>query len=92
MWNVGIRQLKDRDLSRAIRRAQHGETILVTDRGVPVAKIVPVELTGPPPAIAELVERGEIEYRAPIWDHLAEPIDMLPGRKAVADYVRDQRR
>lgn len=38
---VGIRELRE-DLSRAIRRVRGGETLEVTDRGQPVARIVPV--------------------------------------------------
>jgi len=37
---VGIRELRA-DLSRLIRRVQEGEEIVVTDRGKPVARIVP---------------------------------------------------
>jgi prevent-host-death family protein len=38
---VGIRELRA-DLSRYIRRVHDGEDIVVTDRGVPVARIVPM--------------------------------------------------
>jgi len=37
---VGIRELRA-DLSRLIKRVQEGEEIVVTDRGKPVARIVP---------------------------------------------------
>ena len=92
MWRVGIRDLKNRHLSRAIRRARQGEEIIVTDRGVPVVKIVAVDADGPPVEIAELVRANLIEYRAPVWDGLGEPVPMLPGEKTAADYVREQRR
>src|SRR5436305_1727343 len=81
MWKVGIRELKNRHLSRAVRRARQGEEIIVTDRGVPVAKIVPVGAGGPPAQIAELVQAKLIEYRAPVWEELGEPVSMLPGRE-----------
>lgn len=38
---VGIRELKD-NASAVIRRVAAGETIMVTDRGRPVARIVPL--------------------------------------------------
>ena len=38
---VGIRELKGR-LSEYLRRVRAGETVLVTDRGQPVGRIVPV--------------------------------------------------
>jgi len=39
--NVGVRELRNQT-SAVLRRAQNGETITVTDRGVPVALLVPV--------------------------------------------------
>lgn len=39
--NVGVRELKNQT-SAVLRRARHGETITVTDRGLPVALLVPV--------------------------------------------------
>jgi prevent-host-death family protein len=41
MFQIGIRELRE-GLSRALRRVRAGETIEVTDRGRPVARIVPV--------------------------------------------------
>ena len=40
MENVGIRELKAK-LSSYVERAKNGETITVTDRGTPVARLVP---------------------------------------------------
>jgi prevent-host-death family protein len=39
--NVGVRELKNQT-SAVLRRARHGETITVTDRGLPVALLMPV--------------------------------------------------
>lgn len=39
---VGIRELRG-DLSRFVKRVRKGEEIVVTDRGRPVARLVPVE-------------------------------------------------
>jgi prevent-host-death family protein len=38
---VGIRELKSR-LSEYLRRVRAGETVIITDRGEPVGRIVPV--------------------------------------------------
>ncbi len=38
--NVGIREVKNR-LSEYLRQVKRGETIIITERNVPVAKIVP---------------------------------------------------
>jgi prevent-host-death family protein len=42
MKKVGIRKLKNR-LSKYLAQARKGTTIVVTDRGEPVAKIIPIE-------------------------------------------------
>jgi prevent-host-death family protein len=92
MWKVGIRELKDRHLSRAIRRARLAEEVIVTDHGVPVAKIVPIQVVGAAPEVADLIRRGLTEYRPPSWAELGPPVAMEPGEKSGVDYVREQRR
>lgn len=88
---LGVRALKGGELSRAIKRARRGEVVVVTDRGRPVARIVPFEPTGVPAPIADLVRNGGIEYRAPLLDGV-EPVAMTAGEKTAADYVAEQRR
>ena len=48
MTRVGIRKLKNR-LSKYVARARKGQTIVVTDRGEPVAKLGPVASSAEPP-------------------------------------------
>lgn len=52
--NVGVRELKQH-LSEYLHRVAEGETLQVTDRGVPVALIAPI--VGPDP-LARAVEEG----------------------------------
>jgi len=40
--NIGLRELKAR-LSETMRRVKAGQTIIITDHGRPVGKIVPVD-------------------------------------------------
>jgi len=87
----GIRKLKGGELSRAIHRARVGEDVVVTDRGKPVARIVPFEAVGVPTGIAGLVTAGGLEYRVPILEDMA-PVPMEPGDKTAVDYVLEQRR
>jgi prevent-host-death family protein len=54
MTEVGIRELRA-SLRRWLRRARAGEEIVVTERGRPVAKIVPATWED---ALARLVEAG----------------------------------
>lgn len=54
--NVGVRELKQH-LSEYLRRVGAGETVQVTDRGVPVALLVPVSSGDP---LARGVDEGWI--------------------------------
>ncbi|MGC2191960.1 MAG: type II toxin-antitoxin system prevent-host-death family antitoxin [Candidatus Dormiibacterota bacterium] len=87
----GIRQLKDGNLSGAIRRARQGEEIVVTDRGRPVAKIVPYSHRQLPATVAGLIASRRMELRIPIFEGVS-PIPLSPGSKSPGEYVKDQRR
>jgi prevent-host-death family protein len=50
---VGIRALKQ-NASEIVRRAERGETLTITDRGRPVARLVPIVRT----TLQQLVESG----------------------------------
>jgi prevent-host-death family protein len=55
--DVGIRELKAK-LSEHVQRASDGETIVVTDRGRPVARLVPYDTSS---AVERGIEQGWIE-------------------------------
>ena len=88
---IGIRQLKDGELSRAVRRASHGEEVVITDHGRPVARIVPFATGGLPERIERLVAEGRLEVRTPLLDGVV-PVALSPGDKTMVDYVAEQRR
>ncbi len=52
MRNVGLKTLKNK-LSEYVRAAAGGETVVITDRGRPVAELVP-----PRPQPESVIERG----------------------------------
>lgn len=56
---LGVRQLRDR-LTMYLRRVREGESLLVVDRGVPVARISPV--TRGLKGLEELVARGVVRW------------------------------
>ncbi len=60
MRRVGIKELK-RDASAIVEAAQAGETIVVTRRGTPVARIGPV---GAPSRVQRLVDEGLMTWPA----------------------------
>ncbi len=87
---VGIRQLKAQ-LSALVDRAASGEVVIVTDRGRPVAELVPHRSRELPEHLAELVRRGELT--------LASKPRVLPARGArmrrgysLSDIVIEERR
>jgi len=54
--DVGIRELRD-GLSKHLAAVRAGHTLTVTDRGRPVARIVPV---GVPTSLEKLVSEGKV--------------------------------
>jgi prevent-host-death family protein len=98
--NVPIRELKAR-LSRYLRAASAGKDIVVTSRGKPVARIIPL---APPkadsksPSREELIERmkalmPEVRIgtgKVPLGS--ARPIRIKPGQKTMAEIVSEGRR
>ena len=79
---VGIRELRE-DLSRIVRRVQRGEVVEVTDRGRPVARLVPAGPLGG--ALADLVAAGNVRparARGP----LPEPL-VLPSRMSSEEAI-----
>jgi|SRR6185437_11094617 len=60
MKTVGLRELKN-NLSAYVRAAHKGETVVVTDRGEAVAKLVSPEIPAPGEhPLATMARRGEV--------------------------------
>jgi prevent-host-death family protein len=75
MESVGIRDLKQH-ASSVIRRVSAGEEIEVTDRGRPVARIVPIPRGD---EYERLIADGEVLLGTGRWGDY-EPLPALPGR------------
>lgn len=56
--SIGIRQLKA-ELSQLLRRVEAGEQIIVTDRGAPIARIVPAGSAGAPAWVDGVIAAGQ---------------------------------
>lgn len=85
---VSIRELKSR-LSHYLRLAQAGESVVITDRGVPVGRLVPIEqnLEGRIDALrAAGVLRWSGRRLAP-----RPPQIRLPAGKSVAELIIEDR-
>jgi len=90
MRTFGLKTLKNKP-SEYVRAAASGETIVVTDRGRPVAEIVP-----PRPKPGSLIERGVREgWLTPAKCPLAplppgQPVPGLTFEKLMEDLARDR--
>ena len=85
---IGIRELKAR-LSTYLRRVRAGETIIITDRGKPVGRIVPVKQSIHI-QLETLRAAGLISWNGESLSPLA-PVAQIRGRKTVADILVEDR-
>jgi prevent-host-death family protein len=84
---VGIRRLRE-GLSAYLRRVREGESILVVDRGEPVARIVPA--FGGLGGLVELAARGVVRWSGGKPRGSGHPPKVREGR--VSDLVVEDRR
>lgn len=92
---VGIRELKD-NLSRLVRAAAGGETVLISDRDRVVARLSPArsepraETRELHPVIADLVRRGLAT--APSLPRGTRPggLGLIPHERLMADLAADR--
>lgn len=91
--NVGIRELKQK-LSMYLALVRDGESLTVTDRGRPVARLQAVEEEGEelPESLRRLISEGRATPGRRTG-YLPTPIKMMPGDsdRTSTDYVREQR-
>lgn len=86
MPEVGVKELKN-SLSRYLRRARAGEVIDVTDRGTPIARIIPIGLA---PDVATLMAEGRVTWSGARFIVPEEAIRLKPGRP-LSDYISEDR-
>lgn len=85
---AGIRELKAK-LSAYLRKVRAGESVVVTDRGEPVARLVPVG-RDVSETVRELMDAGLVEWDGGSLEAL-EPVAHPRGRKTVADILLESR-
>lgn len=85
---VGVRELKAR-LSEYLHKVRTGETILITDRGQPVGRIVPA---GQPleARLDAMIEAGSLAWSGQKLEPLA-PVAQVRGKNSVADLLIEER-
>lgn len=84
---VGVRELRDQ-LSSYLERVRHGEEIEVTDRGRPVAMLVPLPESRA--VLAEMVASGAMTRAARSW--ASAPRLPVPTGQPPASTLLDQDR
>ena len=86
MAEAGIRDLRDH-LSRYLTRVQAGEELTVTDRGRPVARLVPVDSTS---IFDRLVAEGLVVPA--VTRERGRPTTRIAATGPVSEFVAEQRR
>lgn len=84
---VGVRELKN-NLSRYLDRVQHGEEVIVTEHGRPVARLS--GLDHPTDRLAALIASGAV--RPPRSQQRQRPTRRIKPKGPVSDLVAEQRR
>lgn len=92
--SVGVRKLKA-SLSEYVREVKSGGTVIVTERGRPVARLIPETPVSPEPSLMErvnyLVSTGAIKWNGKKLPR-AKPTIRVRGKKLVSDIVIEDRR
>lgn len=79
------------NLSMLLREVQQGESIVITDRGTPVARLEPMHTKWDSARVQALIDRGVV--RAPLRppsQTLPPPIPLPPGVSAVAALLEER--
>jgi len=85
--SVGVRELRD-GLSAHLALVKEGETIVVTEHGKPIAKLVPYEGTS---RLEELIDAGIVTPPKKIGRlELPQPIVPTPG-PPISHYIMEDR-
>lgn len=86
---VGIRELKT-NLSALLRRVRRGESLTVTDRGTPIARIIPSGISSDE-LMTALQSAGILEWSGKKFSP-AEPSAVVKGSTSVSDLLLEDRR
>jgi len=86
---VGVRELKAR-LSAYLRMVQAGQEIIITHRGKPIGRIVPMAPTSPEDRIRELMAMGVVSWSGRKPSPPA-PVARARGEVTVADLLLEDR-
>jgi prevent-host-death family protein len=86
MKTIGVRELRQ-NASRYLKLVEAGESVEVTDRGRPVARLVPV----PTSRFDQLVAEGRIRRGTGRWRDLPPPLPLPPGARPPSELISEMR-
>ncbi len=89
--SVSIRELKSR-LSHFLRLTKMGQSIVITDHGTPIGRIVPIEQTGKrlDERLAAMQLAGQMQWSGRRLSPI-KPLARVRGKRGVADLLVDDR-
>jgi len=87
MRSIGIRELRQ-EASRYLRDVERGETIQVTDRGRPLAMLVPIPTGG---RLRELAAAGRLGDPHLDLLEVGAPLNPVPGARSASDALAEAR-
>ena len=88
MKSIGVRELRQR-ASEYLRLVQQGESVEITDRGTPIALLIPLPAAG---TLERLVASGRVEpARGDVLD-LGPPLPATPGEALPSEVLAEMRR
>jgi prevent-host-death family protein len=86
--NVGIRELKAR-LSSYVQQVKEGATLVITEHGKPVGRIVPMQETAET-QVQELIQTGLVAWSGRRLSPLTPPAQ-APNYQSVAELLLEDR-
>jgi prevent-host-death family protein len=86
MDRIGVRELRQ-NASVVLRRVAAGETVVITDRGQPVARLSPIVATG----VAALREAGLVREPRTRMGDAPPPAPVPAGRPSAAQALAEAR-
>lgn len=89
--SVSVRELKSR-LSHFLRLAKEGGSLIITDRGTPIGRIVPIVPTGKrlDEHLAAMQQAGQLEWSGRKLP-ARKPVAKVRAKRTVADLLVENR-
>jgi prevent-host-death family protein len=85
---IGIREIRQ-DASTILARVEEGEEFIITNRGVPIARLLPISVDDND-LIAEMIASGEIvEAEGNLWE-LPLPTFKVKGKSATQQLIEER--